>query len=345
MLDSLQNTPLDFELNKQLFELRVPNYQALTPSARDKMRRENAKLCGILNAKIARPFSFSLESFYFLLQFLSTHYKVALALSSHNLLYKAYLLLENKENIIPLVPDFTLGVITESQVQKAVESGADCFIIPYLNEDILTKNPLEFLPKNALNIVDLSYAFALNLPLEIPQRVADIVLINGENLGIMRPFGILASKQDGFFGIPSVYLEIENLYSVFYQAILKAQKKRQDRIPQDLAKDFYNILKASLKDDCYYFYQTPANTLSLGLKGIKARDLIQSLIFEQISVINGQSCLFGFFEPSFVLKLMGYDETQQRELLSLSFIDITPSLIPQIAQKVAQKYLQILSLN
>ncbi|EEO26520.1 hypothetical protein [Helicobacter winghamensis] len=335
MLDRLQNTELNLDLNAKLLATRTCNYQAITPTQIQQIRQENKELCALLNTQIARPFSFSVESFYFLLHSLSKHYKIALALSSHNLLYQAYLLLE-ESNIIPLLPDSTLGYITQATLQNALDNGADCFIIPHINEDILTQNPLEYLPENVLKIVDISYTIPLNLPL--PK--ADLLLVNGENLGIMRPFGIIASNNSSFYGLPSVYLEIQNLYAVFKEAILSKQANTQD-----LSQSFFHCLQASLKEQCYCFYQSPKNTLCLGLKGIKARNLIQSLMFDGIHIINGQECLFGFSQPSFVLRLMGYKEAQARELISLSFLEISPSLIPQIAQKIAQKYLQLIKLQ
>ncbi|WP_299545828.1 nitrogen fixation protein NifS [uncultured Helicobacter sp.] len=334
MLDRLQNPELNPTLNAKLLA-HYPNYQAITPTQTQQIRQENKALCTLLNAQIARPFSFSVESFYFLLHSLSKHYKIALALSSHNLLYQAYLLLE-ESNIIPLLPDSTLGYITQEQIQKARNEGADCFILPHINEDILTQNPLECLPENVLKIIDISYTIPLNLPL--PN--ADLFLLNGENLGLMRPFGILTSNNASFYGIPSIYLEIQNLYATFKEAILKKNANTQD-----LSLSFFHCLQATLKEQCYCFYQTPKNTLCLGLKGIKARNLIQSLIFDGIHIINGQECLFGFNQPSFVLRLMGYQEEQARELISLSFLEISPSLIPQIAQKIAQKYIQLLKLQ
>lgn len=337
MLDKLQNPELNSALNTQLFSVCHPNYQAITPTHLQQIRQDNAELCSLLNAKIARPFSFSLESFYFLLHTLSKHYKIALALSSHNLLYQAYLLLE-ESNIIPLLPDPTLGYITQTQIQNAQNEGANCFILPHINEDILTQNALEFLPDNALKIIDISYTIALNLPL--PN--ANLFLLNGENLGLMRPFGILTSNNASFYGIPHIYLEIQNLYATFKEAILNKHAKANT---QDLSQSFFHCLQASLKEQCYCFYQSPKNTLCLGLKSIKARNLIQSLMFDGIHIINGQECLFGFSQPSFVLRLMGYQEAQARELISLSFLEISPSLIPQIAQKIAQKYLQLIKLQ
>ncbi len=341
MLDRLQNPEILQDLNQELCAISTPNHQAITPNAPQKIRKSNEELCDLLgDAHLARPFSFNLESFYFLLHTLSKHYRVAFALSSHSLFYQAYLQLESQTNIIPLIPDFSVGVITEDSLQDAINKGADCFILPYLNEDILTQNPIECLPKNVLRIIDISYAVALNLPL----CDADIFLLNGENLGLMRPFGILASKSASFYGIPPLYLEIQNLYSVFAKAILMRRDSLQ-KFPADLSKEFFYTLQAHLGQDCYYFYQTPPNTLALGLKDIRARNLIQSLIFDKIDLINGQECLFGFNQPSFVLRLMNYTEAQCRELLSLSFIHVPSNLIPQIAQKIAQKYTQVRELK
>ena len=107
-------------------------------------------------------------------------------------------------------------------------------------------------------------------------------------------------------------------------------------------KDSQSI-KSLLSNFSIYFFETSSNTLPLGLKGIKARNLIQSLIFDDISLINGQECLFGFAKPSFVLQLMGYSENQSRELLSLSFKEKVD--INRLAQKIIQKYRQIKSLQ
>lgn len=349
MLDRLQNPPLNVALNQSLIQAKSVNYQAIIPTQSQKIAQENAELCEVLGAKIARPFSFSLESFYFLLGNLCKYYHVALALSSHNMLYAAYLQSPNKDEIFPLLPDFASGSITQDSIDEALDWGADCFIVPLLNEDILTLNSLESLPMRVLKVVDVSYAFALNLPL--PK--ADIMLLNGENLGLLRPFGILASNAQDFYGISSVYLEIQNLYAVFRQAIIAQQEKKktsQSRFQNDLSRVFLDTLRVNLEklgfnECCYAFYQSPENTLPLGLKGIKARNLIQSLLFDGIHLINGQECLFGFASPSFVLRQMGYSEEQSRELLSLSFLDIAPSLISQIAQKIAMKYSQLRSLG
>ncbi|MCI7766120.1 nitrogen fixation protein NifS [Helicobacter sp.] len=330
MLDYLQNPPIYASLMQKLIAQDRPNYLAITPSAGQKISQENKELSHFLGCEITRPFSFNLESFYFLLSKLSQKYKVALVLSSHQMLYSAYLALPNKESIIPIIPDKKSGQI---DIENALEKGADCFLIPYLNEDILTLNlHLDEILKDVFTLWDISYALALGLPLP---KNANFLIANGENLGLMRPFGIMAGKDILDLGL---YLEIENLYGVFLEAI------RLQKVPKEnQAQLFFEILKKELQEDCYCFFETSSNTLPLGLKGIKARNLIQSLIFDDISLINGQECLFGFAKPSFVLQLMGYSENQARELLSLSFKEKVD--INRLAQKIIQKYRQIKSLQ
>ena len=329
MLDYLQNPPINSELMQKLIASKQPNYLAITPNASEKIWRENQALSNYLGCKIARPFSFNLESFYFLLTKLTLKYKVAVVLSSHQMLYGAYLSLKERDSIIPLIPDKKSGQIC---IKEALEKGAECFVVPYLNEDILTSNfHLDKELKEVFSIWDISYALALRLPL--PQN-ANLLLVNGENLGLMRPFGVMLSKE-AELGEFALYLEIENLYQVFLEAI-----KKQEIPSSNQAKKFYLALKEILGDDCYAFFETPNNTLPLGLQGIKARNLIQSLIFDGISMINGQECLFGFSKPSFVLQMMGYTEQKARELLSLSFKKENCN-IEWLAEKISQKYRQI----
>ncbi|WP_104721748.1 nitrogen fixation protein NifS [Helicobacter mesocricetorum] len=332
MLDYLQNPPIKHNLMQEFIQVDSPNYFALTPNASQKIQQDKEALNLVLKTKALKPFSFSLESFYFLLDQLSQQFKVALILSSHKMLYEASLHFK-KGTFIPLIPNFEDGKIP---IDKAIAEGADCFIVPYLNEDILTSNAnLDEILKPYFSIWDISYALALKLPL--PQN-ANIYLANGENLGLIRPLGIMASKDKDFYGLSVGYLELENLYAVFLQAI-----QTQKISHKDYALPFFENLHNLLGDDSYIFYPSVANTLALGLKGIKARSFIQSLIFDNIRLINGQDCLFGFLSPSFVLQLMGHTQERARELLSISFIDFQGD-IQKLTQKLAQKYLQVKAL-
>ncbi|MDE5603521.1 MAG: nitrogen fixation protein NifS [Helicobacter sp.] len=333
MLDYLQNPPIKHTLMQEFIQVDSPNYFALTPNAPQKIQQDKELLNTIFQTQALKPFSFNLESFYFLLDKLSKQFKVALILSSHKMLYEASLHFQ-KDTFIPLIPNFEDGKIP---IEKAIAEGADCFIIPYLNEDILTSNAhLDKILKPYFSVWDISYALALRLPLP---KYANIYLANGENLGLIRPLGIMASKEMDFYGLGGNYLEIENLYAIFLQAI-----KTQKISNKDYSLPFFENLQNLLGEDSYIFYPSQCNTLALGLRGIQARPLIQSLIFDNIRLINGQDCLFGFLRPSFVLQLMGYTQERARELLSISFIDFQGD-IQKLAQKLAQKYLQLKSLQ
>ena len=329
-LDSLQNPPIKKDLMEKLVCVDYPNYQAIIPNAMQKIQKENGLLSEYLEMKIARPFTFSYESFFYLLSILTQKYKVALVLSSHPLLYYAYCNHFKKEEIIALIPQKDSG---EIKLDEALNNGANCVILPYLNEDILTSNlHLDSKLKDVFCIWDISYALALKM--ELPQN-ADIFLANGENLGLMRGYGILACKESDFYGDFGIFLEIENLYAIFLEAI-KTQKVLKD----DVAKEFFLALKEILGEDCSFAFKSVKNTLPLRLKGSIARKLIQAVFFDEIKIINGIECLLGFAKPSFVLQLMGYTKREAREFLSISFLQNTADL-KKITNKIARKYQQL----
>lgn len=329
MLDFLQNPPLNRELMQHLGgEFVQP--KLLNPNIKEQIKTQNLELCKELGMKIAKPFSFSVESFYFFLKKLTKKYKVALALSSHRFLYEAYLLLEEKDQIIPLIPSYENGEIS---IQEALSLGAECFVLPSLNEDILTSNlHLQEPLKDKVCIWDISYALALSLPLP---KNAEAYLINGESLGLLHPFGIMAHSCSDFGDFSEIYQEIFGIYQVFLKGIQECEPPKKD-----YALEFFNILKEDLQDCLTLLYKTPKNTLAIRLKNNKARNLIQALMLEDISCINGQECLLGFMQPSFVLRLMGYSTDEAREFLSLSFCKDFNN-ITSMAKKIAFKYKQL----
>ncbi|MDE5591681.1 MAG: nitrogen fixation protein NifS, partial [Helicobacter sp.] len=232
MLDYLQNPPLKMELMKGLMDTKVPNYFSLTPNIPSKIKQDKQNLNNVFRMKNIRPFSFSFENFYCLLMSLLREFKVAIVLSSHKMLYQASLSFESGA-FIPLIPDFKSGKIC---VQEAIKQGADCFVIPFLNEDILTSNAeLDEILADYFSVWDISYALALHLPLP---KHANIYLANGENIGLMRPFGVMAAKDHEFYGLSSIYLEIEKIYEVFLAAI-----KTQKMSARDNSISFFECLR------------------------------------------------------------------------------------------------------
>lgn len=338
MFDFLHNPPLNRELINMLGGDRV-NMLSITPNAQQKSKKDNQALSETLHCVISRPFSFSLESFSFLLSLCEAYGRVGVIASANKMLYEAS---RAHNNCIQIIPNIDNGSV-ESGVREALSNGVKCFFVPYLNEDILTSNLyLDEMLHSCFSVWDISYALALNLPLP---KNANFMLINGENLGILRGYGILCSKKSDFFGLSalSMYLEIENLYEVFIKAI----SLKQECSGIDYACRFFEHIKEILHDDVYRFYNTPKNTLPLGLVSSRARNLIQSLLFDDISLINGVDCLYGFSSPSFVLQLMGFSEDRARELLCLSFNNqnIDDTTIKESAIKIANNYLQLKKLQ
>lgn len=127
---------------------------------------------------------------------------------------------------------------------------------------------------------------------------------------------------------------------------LEGLKNREESSIKTL---FLNALEKVFKDDLYYFVdnsKTLENSFHIALKGIKARELIRTLAFEEIYLSNGEGCSLGLSKPSRVIQAMGYDEITSRNALSFSFnFDLNQEQIEDIVNKIYTKYLQIRSIN
>lgn len=112
---------------------------------------------------------------------------------------------------------------------------------------------------------------------------------------------------------------------------------------------FKQKLIAKFKDDIYFFVdnsKTLPYTLHFGFKNIKARELIRTLVFDNIFLSNGEGCSLGLSKPSRIIQSMGYDETTSRNSISLNFLeDYSEESIQKVVDKIFQKYKQIVILN
>ncbi|OCL86519.1 cysteine desulfurase [Arcobacter porcinus] len=110
---------------------------------------------------------------------------------------------------------------------------------------------------------------------------------------------------------------------------------------------FIKKLEDRFKDDLYYFINNEnslENSFHIGLKDIKARDLIRTLAFDEIFLSNGEGCSLGLSKPSRVVQNMGYEDKISRNALSFSFnFDISDENIDKIVDILYKKYIQIKS--
>ncbi|OCL99462.1 Cysteine desulfurase [Aliarcobacter thereius] len=121
--------------------------------------------------------------------------------------------------------------------------------------------------------------------------------------------------------------------------------KRRDKT--SMKNVFIKKLEDKFKDDLYYFIDNKnslENSFHIGLKDIKARDLIRTLAFDEIFLSNGEGCSLGLSKPSRVIQNMGYEEIISRNALSFSFnFDISDENIDKIVDILYKKYIQIKS--
>jgi cysteine sulfinate desulfinase/cysteine desulfurase-like protein len=123
-------------------------------------------------------------------------------------------------------------------------------------------------------------------------------------------------------------------------------KKYQDKkMVSSVKKQFLEEFEKVFNDDLFFFVDPHICldfTLHLGLKGIKMRELIRTLAFEDIFITNGEGCSLGLSRPSRILQDMGYSEDEGRWGLSLDFCDeLSDEQIQNVVEKIYRKYRQI----
>ncbi len=84
------------------------------------------------------------------------------------------------------------------------------------------------------------------------------------------------------------------------------------------------------------------NSLLIRLPNIRARQLVNTLIIEGITITNGEGCSLSLSKPSFVLQSYGYSEEEAREAISLSWApDMAIKELIAAAEKLIFRYRQV----
>lgn len=134
-------------------------------------------------------------------------------------------------------------------------------------------------------------------------------------------------------------LGIKLIYSALNNQTFKTTNKQE----------FLEVLNLEFKEDIYFFVKPDSTlpyTLHFGLKDIKAREIIRTLSLSDILVTNGEGCSLGLSRPSRVIQDMGYEESQSRWALSLTFDkEFTSEEIKNIINIMSKKYRQIKALS
>lgn len=329
-LDFLHNYPCNQKENIFLGTIDYPNPSIFIPKENIKTKVES-----VFNADFSTSFGCDFWGFLGILNFFS-HFKIAYCIANHQQLVTGAKYL----GLYELKLCKNTGMLDFSSLKEAVANKCRVFVIPSINQDIFSINDIEnifeFLKQKLEDfvlIVDISLSVSLGMRPKIwDERI--VFLLNGEALGLSRNNGILLSKKS--FDIPFVLAQ-SGLYESFMRAL-----ENQEKIKLFDKKRFFALLKEELKEDIGLFvalkYGAP-NTLALRFFGIKARLMLQDLFIKGVYGVNGQECLFGLFQPSYVLQAMGYTQTQSRELLSVSIKDLSNEDF--IIQALCSSYKQI----
>lgn len=322
-LDILQNPPIGLEDNTFLFSSNTQNIPPISQAIFKRNQKELERLSEYFGGESGGNFSFLSGAFLELLLSLHSHnHKIALALSNHQQCYEAYKLAKALIPFSPILPDIKSGVI------ESLDRFRDCdvFIIPLVNQDLLTLNDIDRLTQereDAIFIIDISYGvrFAFSPKL----KAKTIFLLDGESLGFLRGNGVFLCHNEflSYFPRPRY---VDGLYKKMLEKVKGIEPM------EDKKEEFFSLLQDENISLFAPLSHSLCNTLALRFSGIKARNLLQSLQIEGIEAINGQECLFGFSSPSFLLQEMGYTELTSRELLSISFADFNPD-IPNILKR------------
>lgn len=137
--------------------------------------------------------------------------------------------------------------------------------------------------------------------------------------------------------------ELSNINLLTLDLTLKAFENKKMNL--EVKQKFLEEFKKQFNDELYLFVDpstTLEYTLHIGLKSIKARELIRTMAFENIYITNGEGCSLGLSRPSRIIEQMGYSENEARWGLSLDFSEkLSDERIENIVDTILKRYKQI----
>ena len=319
--NTLQYTKLDLELadvNLTAEALNVnEDYESLKKDYKLKF-----------NLPSVKTFSFTQDGFFALFMQLDGVIAVSLG-ESEAIVNGAKLAKKHGKNIIFLDLNKD-GSVNFTLINKSFDF---IFISSYVT-DTYFKVDLE-------KVKELSDAKIIsNVTAVVEYKNSDILLLDAYKLCGQGGQGVIIYDdefEDSYLG--DINLNILNL----------CLKGIENRKLNNNSKDrFFQKFEEYFKDNLYIFVDPKScleYTLHVGLKGIKARELIRSLALHDIFLSNGEGCSLGLMQPSRVIQVMKYEELQSRWSISLDFTqDFDDEQIDLIVKLIYKKYRQIKAL-
>ncbi len=171
---------------------------------------------------------------------------------------------------------------------------------------------------------------------------SDVIYFDNYKLTGFNTSGVLLFNDATFALLP-----VGTMDSIAIKLCMDALKLQH--FNYELKNKFLEKLTYLFEDDIYFFVPpelTLDYALHFGLKGIRARELIQTLALSKIFITNGEGCSLGLSRPSKIIQEMGYSEDESKQAISLSFSDeIHDDEIQNVVEEMRKKYQQIKLLN
>jgi len=318
-LNSLQYNPLS-----------LPNVESnLSPNPFDTtlFDAQSQKLCKQFGYSKLKTFAFSKEGFLGLL--LELQGNIGIGLGETQALYEAGKLYEKlgfSIHWIPLTEEGFLDVETLTSLKLDY-----FFVSSYVSDTYVTIDLNTVKEKTQAKI--LSNATAQQ------SQESDALYFDNYKLSGFNSSGVLLFDDHSFALLPVGTIDTLGV-SLLLQGL------EQQHFNLTLKEQFQVSLEEQFQEKLFYFVKptnTLAYTLHIGLKGIKARELIYAMAFREIYLSNGEGCSLGLSKPSRILQHMGYTQDECREALHLSF---SKSLnTQQIQNTISALYLEYMQLK
>jgi cysteine desulfurase len=227
-----------------------------------------------------------------------------------------------------------IGLSSSGEIEyEKIDKGIDFIFVSSYVIDTFVKTDLNRVKSltNAQIISNISANF---------DKTCDIALLDSYKLSGFGTGGVILSNSKNTQNIGSIDFLGAKLC---FEGICK-QKFNKTSKPI-----FLKYFKEVFGDDLFLFVSADLTldySLHIGLKGIKAREIIRSLALDEVFVSNGEGCSLGLSLPSRIIQSMGYSEPLSRWALVLNFDkDYSEKECEAIVRLIHRKYRQIKALQ
>jgi hypothetical protein len=318
ILNSLQVNKINFDIPHNSLTLDTLEYNSSYLDIQEEYIKK-------FNRKKQKTFSFTKEGFFALI--MSLKGKIAFSLGESEAIIRGAKMALSYGKDIVFINIQKNGELDLTNINNTFDY---IFISSYIIDT--------FVKIDLVKIKKLTNAKIIsNITSNMSLKTSDILLLDGYKLTKQGELGVIL-YNDEFEDSTISEINLSTLYMCLEG--IKQQKRNNE-----IKTTFLQKFKDTFKDDLFLFVNPDIclkNTLHIGLKNIKARELIRTLSLDEIYLSNGEGCSLGLMQPSRVIREMGYSESESRWCLALDFsFDVSESEVDEVVLLIYKKYRQI----